>query len=173
VAEAAFDAIARIAHPSSAPIFAEQLAGKNTALRGIAIEGLARVGDASRIADIQAAAGADRTDGVALAGAFANALLANGSIDRIVEALIRTRLRDQARQYLIELAPGRTEWFRRHLVDPDARIRLEIVNVLDAAGDPAALPLVEPLATDKDPQVARAADRAAARLRAALNRPAS
>jgi HEAT repeat protein len=57
-------------------------------------------------------------------------------------------------------------------LDPDARVRLEVVTILDRAGDPAALPIVEPLAQDKDPQVARAAERAVARLRAVLNRPA-
>ena len=33
-------------------------------------------------------------------------------------------------------------------MDPDARVRLEVVDVLDRAGDPAALPIVEPLAQD-------------------------
>jgi len=39
--------------------------------------------------------------------------------------------------------------------------------VLGLAGDPAALPLAESLSKDADPQVARAAERAVARLRAA------
>jgi HEAT repeat protein len=172
-AEAALDALARIANPASVPLFVQQLTGKSSALRGIAIEGLARAGDATKVADIQTAAGADRSDTIALAVAFANARLANGSIDRIIEATTKSKLRDQAREYLVELAPGRTEAFRRHLMDPDARVRLEVVTILDRAGDPTALPIVEPLAQDKDPQVARAAERAVARLRAALNRPAA
>jgi HEAT repeat protein len=172
-AEAAFDALARIASAGSVPLFTAQLASRSSSLRGTAIEGLARVGDPATIADIQTAAGADRSDTIALAVAFANARLANGSLDRIVEAVTKSKLRNQARDYLVELAPGRSEAFRRHLMDPDARIRLEMVGVLDRAGDPAALPLVEPLASDKDPQVARAAERATARLRRALNRPAS
>ena len=172
-AEAALDALAHIANAASVPLFVQQLTGKSAALRGIAIEGLARAGDATKIADVQTAAGADRSDAIALAVAFANARLANGSIDRIIEATTRSRLRDRARAYLVELAPGRTEAFRRHLMDPDARVRLEVVTILDRAGDPAALPIVEPLAQDKDPHVARAAERAVARLRAALNRPAA
>jgi HEAT repeat protein len=39
------------------------------------------------------------------------------------------------------------------------------VEILGVAGDPAALTLVEPLLKDPDPQVARAAERALARLR--------
>jgi HEAT repeat protein len=170
-AEAALDALARIANGASVPLFTAQLAGKNASLRGIAIEGLARVGDTTRIADVQTAAAADRGDRVALAAAFASVLLANGNIDRIVDALTRSKLRDQARGYLVEVAPGRAESFRRHTMDPDARIRLDVVGVLDLAGDPAALSVVEPLTQDKDPQVARAAERAVARLRAALTRP--
>ena len=81
-AEAALDALARIAHAASVPLFVQQLTGKSAALRGIAIEGLARIGDPAQIADVQTAAGADRSDTIALAAAFANARLANGSIDR-------------------------------------------------------------------------------------------
>ena len=49
-AEAALDALAHIAHPASVPLFTAQLAEQDAALRGIAIEGLARAGDASQLA---------------------------------------------------------------------------------------------------------------------------
>src|SRR5439155_13461327 len=172
-AGAALDALPRIANPASAPLFAAQLATRTSSLRGIAIEGLARAGDASRMADVQVALANDRNDGVALAGAFASAMLANGSVDPIADALTKSKLRDQARQYLIELAPGRATAFTKQLMDPDARIRLEIVDVLGVAGDPAALPVVEPLTNDRHAQVAKAAERAVDRLRAAQQRPVS
>ncbi len=44
-------------------------------------------------------------------------------------------------------------------------MRLDVVDALGLAGDPAALPMIEPLIDDRDPQVARAAERAIARLR--------
>lgn len=169
-AEAALDALAHIGNAASVPVFMAQLTGRSSSLRGIAMEGLGRVGDVTKVADVQTAAAADRTDSVALSAAFANALLANGSIDRMVEALTRSKLHDLTRRYLVELAPGRTEAFRRHLLDPDARLRADVVGILDLAGDPAALPLVEPLMQDADAAVARAAERAAARLRKALSR---
>jgi HEAT repeat protein len=172
-AEATLDALGHIANPASVPLFTAQLAGRTSAVRGIAIEGLARIGDASKLADIQTALGADRSDGVALAGVFANALLGNGSVDRIAEAVTKSKLRDQARRYLVELAPGRSDAFSRHLMDPDARIRLDVVEALGLAGDPSALPVVEPVTKDKDPGVARAAERAVARLRQAASRPVS
>jgi HEAT repeat protein len=172
-AAAALDALARIANPGSAPLFAAQLASRTSSLRGIAIEGLARAGDGSRMADVQVALTSDRSDGVALAGAFAAAMLANGSIDPIADALTKSKLRDQARQYLVELAPGRSTAFTKQLMDPDPRIRLEIVDVLGVAGDTGALPVIEPLMKDRDTQVAKAAERAVARLRAAQQRPVS
>jgi HEAT repeat protein len=164
-AEAAFDAIARIAHASSAPLFAEQLAGKNTALRGIAVEGLARVGDATRLASIDRALSGERNDAVVLAGAFATAMLANGPADRIVEALSRPRLHDQAKQYLVELARRRTAAIGAYATDPNATLRVDVADVLGLTDDPAALPVVEALQKDSDARVARAADRAVARLR--------
>jgi len=171
LAEAALDALARIANPASAPLFSAQLASRNSSLRTIAIEGLARIGNPSTLPDIQTAAAADRSEGVALAGVFATALLDNGSIDRIADAVAKSKLRDKARQYLQELAPARSEALAGHLRDPDPRIRLDVLDAIGLGGDAAALTFVEPLATDLDPQVARAAERAAARLRRAAGRP--
>ncbi len=107
-AEAALDALARIAHPSSvAAVCRRSLSGKNSTLRLLAIEGLARIGDATRLPAIQAAVDADKNEAVALAGLYASARLANERIDRIADALTKSRLRVQARQYLLELLPGR------------------------------------------------------------------
>ena len=172
-AAAALDALARIANQASVPLFTAQLASRTSTLRGIAIEGFARVGDPSRLADVQTAVAGDHSDGVALAGVFATAVLDNGPVDRIAEAVTKSKLRDQARQYLVELAPGRSAAFGRHLMDPDARIRLDVVEALGLSRDPAALSVVEPLTKDRDPQVARAADRAVARLRRAQVKPVS
>jgi HEAT repeat protein len=164
-AEAALDALAHIADRSSATVLSGQLASKSSALKGIAIEGLARLGDAGKLADIQAALNGERADNVLLAGSFASVVLSNGSIDPIGEALTQPKLRAQAKAYIVELAPGRLSMFTRHLQDPDARVRADVVDALGLAGDPAALPLIEPMQTDRDPDVARAAEHAVARLR--------
>ena len=164
-AEAALDALARIAHPSSVETFAAALSGKSSTLRLLAIEGLARSGDATRLPAIQAAVDADRSEAVALAGLYASARLADGRIDRIADALTKARVRLQARQYLQELLPGRASSVTTQLQDPDARLRQDVVELLGVTGDAAALPLVEPLLKDREPQVARAAERAVARLR--------
>jgi len=141
------------------------LSGKNSTLRLLAIEGLARSGDAGRLPAIHAAVDADKNEAVALAGLYASARLANERIDQIADALTKSRLRLQARQYLLELLPGRAASVTSQLQDPDPRLRQDVVELLGVSGDSAALPLVEPLLKDREPQVARAAERAVARLR--------
>ena len=163
IAEAALDALARIAHPSSVPLFIAQLGSKAPALRALAIDGLARERDPAALDRIRAVADADREEAVALAGAFAAAMLGNGAVDRLVQAAATSKA--QARQYLVELAPGRAQLFARQTVDPDPRIRLAVVDALAVSNDPEALKIVEPLVQDGDPRVARAAEHAAARLR--------
>jgi HEAT repeat protein len=165
-AEAALDAIAHIANPASTALLTAQLLSKVPVQRGIAVEGLTRVGDASKLAEIETALRGERTDSVLLAMAFASSVLGRASIDPIAEALAKPRLHDQAKQYLTEIAPGRATLFARLVQDPDPRVRAEIADVLGFSDDQAALPLVEPLVRDGDPTVARAAERAVARLKA-------
>jgi HEAT repeat protein len=164
-AEDAFDALAHIAHPSTLPQFVANLSSKTAVLKTMAIEGLARTRDRSRAESVQASIAGEKNEAVLLAAHFANARLSSGAIDTIVEALARTRRRDQAWGYLFELVEGRSAAFARHVQDPDARVRRDIVDILGLAGDPAALPLVEPLTKDRDEAVAHAAVRAVARLR--------
>jgi HEAT repeat protein len=165
IGEASLDALARIAYPASASLFTRQLTAKSAAIRGVAVEGLARLGDPARLTEIRAALGNERDDAVSLAEAFATVMLSNVQVDRITESLTKPKLRNHARQYLVEIAPGRTALLSRQLQDPESRIRLDVVDALGLAGDPAALPMIEPLIDDRDPQVARAAERAIAKLR--------
>ena len=166
LAEEALDAIARIAHPASMTLLMTQLTSKHASLKAIAIEGLARVGDRSRFDSIESALTGETSDDVLLAGVFAAVVLGNRPIDPLAEALRRTRQADQARRYLIEVAPGRSGAFARFIQDPDTAIRAGVADVLGLAGDLAALPLVESLLRDRDPQVVLSAERAVARLQA-------
>ena len=173
LAEAALDAMAHIAHAGSAPLFTSQLNAKSGALRLIAVEALARLGDASQLAVIQTALVDDRNDSMALAGSFASSMLANAPLSPIAEALTRPRFHDQAWQYLVELAPGRSSMFTQQLMDPDVKVRIDVLDALALGGDVAALPLVERALTDRDPQVMKAAERAVARLKASTPKPMS
>jgi HEAT repeat protein len=164
-AETALDALAQIAHPTSVPLFIAQLASPSAALRAFAIEGLARAGDAAQLPAVQAALEKERDASVTLAGAFASIMLAKTPTDQVSDVLVRPRMREQARRYLVEIAPGRTGTFGHQLLDSDTQIRVDVIDALGLAADPAALAVVEPLMTDQDPQVAIAAERAVSRLR--------
>src|SRR4051794_1052796 len=67
----ALDGLARIAHGSSAPLFKARLADQDPYMRRAAGEGLARLGDQSEIAAMQAAASADGSPMVRAAMTFA------------------------------------------------------------------------------------------------------
>jgi len=166
LAEAALDAIAHIAHPSSALILLPQLASKNDTFKTAAIEGLARIGDRTRRATIDSALRGESREQVLLAGTFAAVLLSDAPLEPLADALRRPKLADRARDYLIAVAPGRAAAFSRHAQDPDVQIRAGVADVLGLAGDPAALPIVEAMLRDRDPQIALAAERAVARLNA-------
>jgi HEAT repeat protein len=163
--ENALDALAHIAHPGSAPLFVATLGSPSPALRTIAVEALARVGDRARLVDIQKALASERHEGVLLASTFATVLLSGAPLDELAEGLIRTRLRDQSRRYLVDAAPGRTHVFARFTNDPEAMMRAEVAEILGLSGDRAALPLLAPLCRDQDPRVSAAAERAIGRLR--------
>jgi HEAT repeat protein len=167
VADELLDALARIGHGASRPLMIAALDTGSAARKRSAIEGLARMDDGQALQVIEKSLGSDRSESLLLARAFASVRLGKGSLEEIVNALKRGRLRDQALGYLIELAPGRTAAFGRFAQDPDPTIRTDIADVLGLSRDPAALGIVEPATRDSDPRVAGAAARAVARLGAA------
>jgi HEAT repeat protein len=164
-AESAFDALARIAHPGSIPLFLSQLQAKSPALRAMAIEGLARTGDASQMSAIESALRGEKSDRVIFAGNFAAAMLTGGSVERIADSLRRPALRDVSKQYLADITRGRAALLGRYAQDPDPTLRADIADVLGFSNDSAAQPIVESMIGDQDKQVALAAGRAAHRLR--------
>jgi HEAT repeat protein len=162
---AALVALARVGDKSSVPLFLTQLSGKTPPpFKVAAIEGLARAGDASHIPAIQDALNRERDDRVFDAGVFAAAMLINGSIERLVDSLNRPKAHDAARQYLVELVPGRVARLARYAQDPAPRMRIDIADIVGLAGDPQGRAVVMPLLTDMDPDVVFAAQRAMARL---------
>jgi HEAT repeat protein len=164
-AEGSLDALARIAHPSSMPLFVSQLSSRTPAIRATAIEGLARSGDRSQMTAIESALNGERNDRVLFARTFAATMLSEGAIDRIADSLLHPNSRDVAKQYLVDVARGRAIRLVRYARDPEPMIRADVADVLGFSADPAAQPIVESLIKDQNPQVALAAERAALRLR--------
>jgi HEAT repeat protein len=170
VADELIDALARIGHATSRPTMMAALATGSIATRRSAIEGLARMDDAAALTAIDESLGTNRNEQLLLARSFAAARLGKGSLEEVVDALSRSRVREQAVGYLIDLAPKHASMLGRFAQDPDPAIRVIIANALGLSGDAAALRIVEPMTKDADPRTSRAAARAAARL-AAARRP--
>jgi hypothetical protein len=165
-AVAALRAVARIAHPSSVPLFTAALTSKDALVRAAAVEGLARTGQTAQAQTISTALATEKNEDLLLAGQLASVLLTNGPIDTLVGGLTRPKLADRARQYLIDVTPGRTGLLSPQLSDPEPSVRAALLDVLGQAGDPAGLSLAQRLTADTDPLVARAAARAVASLEA-------
>src|SRR5207247_6928486 len=129
------EALARIAHPSSALLFATELAGTHDRFKALAIEGIARIGDSTRGKSIETALAGEHDDRVLLAASFSAVLLSDAPLDPLVAALRKPKLATQAREYLIEVAGGRSSSLARHSQDPDVLIRVGVADVLGFAGD--------------------------------------
>lgn len=165
VAEAALDALARIAHPSSVPLFKNQLTSPEAGLRSAAVAGLARVGgDRRLLLEIAETLGFERSDAVIMSLDFAWVMVEGLSIDAVAEGLLKWSRHDLAVAYLTEIATLRPAKFFTYAIDPDPRLRADIADILGMTRDPRGLPLVQPMLKDKNPTVVAAAERAIARM---------
>jgi HEAT repeat protein len=161
----ALDALAKIGHPSSVPLFKARLVDKDAYMRRAAAEGLARAGDSSEIAALEAGAGTDPSDTVRAAMAFALQKLGKNYVPRLAEALKADKLAGQVAEYFIELGPSLATSLTPHLKDPDQAIRGNAAVILGAIGSTAEVVALEPVTRDRDRDVARAATRAIERIK--------
>ena len=120
-ARAALDALARIAHPSTAGLFAAERLSENDVHRRYAYEALARLGGvpANDAVAFERLLTEERNPEVI--GAIAFALAAGGRpyVDRIVQALADRDTADQALDYLVELGHAHPEVLLPHLQHAD------------------------------------------------------
>lgn len=166
------EALARLADPSSVPLFKANLASKDPFLRRASAEGLGRAGDPSEIAALEIGAGNDSAEMVRAAMAFALQKLGRNYIARLVEFVDSDKGTPQVADYLIELGPAIAPQLVPHLQDPSPAIRANVATVLGAIGGDAALAALQPLSADKDRAVVQAAARAIERIKAmASQRP--
>jgi HEAT repeat protein len=166
----ALEALARIADPSSVPLFKERLADKDPYLRRAAAEGLGRAGDASVAGELSGAATTDPSDMVRVAMAFALQKLGQNYAQRMVDGMTSSRVIPQVQEYLLELGPPIVPAILPFLQEPDPSMRAAIADVLGIIGGDAAVAPLQAAAQDRDPDVAAAAKRALDRLK--LNSPA-
>jgi HEAT repeat protein len=161
----ALDALARLADPSSVPLFKARLADRDAFMRRAAAEGLARAGDTSELPALEIGAGNDASEMVRAAMAFALQTLGRNYVPRLVESL-DSRTAPQVEEYFLELGSAIAPQLAPHLQDPSPAIRANVAAVLGAIGDAATVAALQPLTQDRDRGVAQAAARAIERLKA-------
>lgn len=170
-AEAAFDALARIAHATSQRLFVEQLTSSSPNLRRLAAEGLARSGNREAAQQAATTLASDKETDVLLAGAFASVVgsgASGGGVSTLVSALDNGPHHEQAMAYLVELGPRAVPGLEQALASTEATPRERAALVLGFIGGDEALVLLERARGDSDLRVVRAAERAIARLRRAI-----
>jgi HEAT repeat protein len=161
----ALDALARIANPSSVPLFKAHLGDKDPFLRRAAAEGLGRTGDQSEVAELQIGAGNDTSPMARAAMTFALQKLGQHYIPRLGEFMMSASIAPQIADYLVELGPTIVPTLVPLLQDPSPAIRGNVAQVIGILGGPAGETALQPLTADRDSDVAQAATRALERLK--------
>jgi HEAT repeat protein len=164
---AALEALGRIAHASSASLFAAERFSKSDEHRRYAYEGMARLGgipDSDAVA-VERLLAEERNEPVAAAMAFALAAGGRPYVDRLVQALVDPDTADEALDYLVELGGAHSSALVPYLHHTDPIVRERVAMVMGFVDDPAAEPELSQLTTDGNPSVRRAAEVALIRRR--------
>lgn len=164
-ARAAIEALARIAHSSSVPVFRTRLADKDPAIRRAAAEGLGRTGDAALVDVLQENANTEQEAPTRAAMAFAMQKLGHNYLQRLVDYLEDDRMAPQILDYLFELGPSMVPHLLPRLQETDAATRAHLAEALGLLGNETAIPALEPLTKDRDAGVVKAATQAIDRIR--------
>jgi len=169
---AALEALARIAHPSTASLLAEARLSKDERSRRYGYEGLARLGGvpAGDAVAFEKLLTEERDPGVIGAITFALAAAGRPYVDRIVAALANDDTADQALGYLVELGHDHPELLLPHLQNAVPVVRERVAMAVGFTGGADAEAALTVLTRDGDPAVRRAAEIAIMRLRS-LKRP--
>ncbi len=165
LARGAFDGLARIGDPSSLPVFQAHLSDNDPAIRRLAIEGIVHTKDAKALEQIEIGTAGENDDSAQLARAFAMEMAGKRGADLLISRLGSDLLHEQAMGYLVELGPRVIPPLTQNLKDPNARVRERIAQTMGLIGDDAARAALEATLRDPDVNVARAAERALARIR--------
>ncbi|HTI39277.1 MAG TPA: HEAT repeat domain-containing protein [Vicinamibacterales bacterium] len=161
----ALDGLARMGSSSTAPVLKPYLTDKDPYLRRSAAEGLGRAGDTSQVDALGRMATTDESPMVRLAACFALQKLGQNYVTRLVDLLTNDKLAQQGVESLVELGPPIAPQLYARLQEPQPQTREAIADVLGMIGGAGALPALQTVAADKDPDVAAAAKRAMARIR--------
>ena len=164
----ALAALSRITDPAQKELFQELVQDADTERKRLAIEGLGRISDQSRLGAFKKDFQRERSEELRLAYAFALTLLGDRAfLDTIVLSLPSRTLGSRSRSYLLEMGPSILPDLYPYLGDPEAGIRAALCDIIASFGDPDAIPRLTPLINDPSQTVADKANRAVERLRRA------
>ena len=166
LANAALLALARIAYQTSRDLFRARLSDPDAAARRAAVEGVGRLRDRASLDQARRLAQSDPSNEVRLAGLFALDRLGEPQLAGLTVSIGQPVIGAQARDYLLETGPAAAPAVASAIgtaADPAARA--DLIHLLGYIGGAADARMLEPLAKDPDPRVARAAADALARLR--------
>ncbi len=163
----ALTSLAQIALPQDRSLFQRLALQADPRRRRPSIEGLARLADKGNEARFKRDFQREKNDELRSAYAFAIFLFGDRPfLDTVVLGLAGSKDRArQSRGYLEEIGARGLPDVLDYLRESDARIRAGLCDALSTAGVADAAPAIEPLARDKDQQVAASAARALAILR--------
>jgi HEAT repeat protein len=162
----ALEALARIAHPSSLPVFKARMTDKDPYLRRAAVEGLARTGEAKDVEPFVMQANEDESGMVRAATVFA--LYKKGQVsylNRLIDFARDDRLLPQLQGYFVELGPAVISDVVVRLQEPDPDTRRNLVTILGALGDQSTVTALTPYKDDRNREVATAATSAIERIK--------
>ncbi len=160
----ALNSLAQIALPQDRPLFQRLVLQPDARKRRPGIEALARLNEKGNEARFKRDFQREKNEELRAAYAFAIFLFGDRPfIDTVVLGLAGTKDRArQARGYVEELGARALPEALDYLREPDPKIRAGLCDAFSTAGVTGASGAVEPLARDKDPQVAASALRALA-----------
>ncbi len=162
------ESLSRVADPAQADLFREVVRESDPERKRLAIEGLARVSDASMLPAFKKDFQRERNDDLRLAYAFAIARLGDRDfLDTLVLGLPSSSAGKRVQAYLLELGPDILADLYPYLNDQDAEIRAQLCDIIAALGNDSSVAVLEPLVNDPSPKVVDRANRAIERLRKA------
>ena len=159
-------ALSRIRDPAQADLFQELVQDSDPERRRLAVEGLGRISDESRLPAFKKDYQRERNEELRLAYSFALTMLGDRAVlDTIVLSLPSRTLGTRSRGYLLEMGPAILPELYPYLNDPEADIRGALCDIIAGFGDPDAIARLTPLINDPSQTVADKANRAVERLR--------
>ena len=161
----ALEALARIGATEARGTFYHELGSDDPRRREFAAEGIGRIGDPALLDGMIRDFLREENRRVQLAFCFALVRLGQPPfVDRIILSLPDSRLGNAALQYALELGRDFLPELLRYLEDPDRRVRLELISLLEQLGDAGAIPKLREASEDADAEIADRARLAVTRL---------